>query len=185
MNPSLCFCARIPQLSFATRVVLVVHAKELKRTTNSGRLATEALVNSEVRVRGEGREPLDLSDVVKSDYHSLLFYPADNAVELTPELATTLPRPIQLIVPDGSWRQAAKVHTRHPELAGVTRVMISRPNLARHHLRKESSEYGMSTLEAIAQVLAVLEGPERAAPLFELYREKLSATLKGRGVREA
>ena len=49
-------------------------------------------------------------------------------------------------------------------------------------MRLENTEAGMATLEAIAKALAIIESPERAAPLMQLYQAKLEATLKGRGV---
>ncbi len=177
-----CICSQIPHLQIKTRVVLVIHAKEIKRTTNSGRLALAALENSEQRVRGQNQEPVDLSDLLTSNYESLLFYPSEEAIELTDEFVKSLDKPVQLIVPDGSWRQASKVHTRHPELAGIKRVMITTPNTAKHHLRRESSPYGMSTLEAIARALSVLEGPDTGKMMMDLYQAKLQATLIGRGV---
>jgi DTW domain-containing protein YfiP len=41
----------------------------------------------------------------------LLFYPSEDAVELDKELVAQDQKPIQLIVPDGTWRQASKVTT--------------------------------------------------------------------------
>jgi DTW domain-containing protein YfiP len=175
-----CICAAIPRLDLRTRVALVVHAKELKRTSNSGALALRALVNQEMCVRGLGL--LDLSSLLRPEYHSVLFYPADGAVELTREFVASVDRPIQLIVPDGNWRQASKVAIRHPELAHLTRVKISAPNTARFHLRREHSPEGMSTLEAIARAIGVIEGEEAGAALLRLYQAKLRATMEGRGI---
>lgn len=183
LHKSLCICEFIPRLELKTKVTLVIHAQELKRTTNTGALALKGLVNSEMRVRGEGRERLDLSDLLQDSYRTLLFYPADEARELTPELVAEDPRPIQLIVPDGNWRQAGKVHYRHSELKDVPRVVITETNLARHHLRAEHTENGMSTLEAIAKALGVIEGEKASGPLLALYRAKLERTLAGRGVK--
>lgn len=168
----------IPKLKLRTKVTLVVHAKELKRTTNTGRLALQALVNSEMRVRGEGREALNLSDLLSDEFESLLFYPSEDALELGSFVVGR--RPIQLIVPDGNWRQAGKVHLRHPELRSVQRVKITIPNLAAEHLRKEHFSEGMSTLEAIAKALAILEGEAVGEEMMALYAAKLSATLLGR-----
>ena len=50
LHKNLCICSLIPDLETKTRVVLIVHAKELKRTTNTGRLALKSLKNSELRV---------------------------------------------------------------------------------------------------------------------------------------
>lgn len=176
-----CICESIPTLTLATKITLIIHAKELKRTTNTGRLALKALTNSEMRVRGEDRETLLLSDLLSSNYRTLLFYPSDNAVELDQKFVNESSLPIQLIVPDGNWRQASKVHYRHPELQDIPRVMISTPNTAELHMRAETTETGMATLEAIAHALGIIEGEEVKEVLMKFYREKLEGTLKGRG----
>lgn len=176
-----CICSTIPKLALKTRLALIVHTKELKRTTNTGRLAVQALTNSEMRVRGEGTERLDLTDLLTPHYRTLMFYPSDDASELTPELIQQSPLPIQLIVPDGSWRQASKVHYRHHELKDVERVKITTPNLATHHIRAENTEFGMATLEAIAQAMGIIEGESVKNELMGLFQRKLTETLKGRG----
>lgn len=182
LNPILCICGLIPELRLATRVLLVVHAKELKRTTNSGRLALEALPNSALKIRGVIGENLDLTAELQNNFQSLLFYPSEEAAELNADFMKNISRPVQLIVPDGSWRQASKVAIRHRELKDIPRVKITIPNTAQYHLRAESTAYGMSTLEAIAKALGIIEGPETEAALMVLYQAKLAATLKGRGI---
>lgn len=184
LNKARCICEQIPSLNLKTRLCLVVHAKELKRTTNTGRLAVKALTNSEMRIRGEGIEALDLSDLLRSDYQTLLFYPSDDAVDLTAELLAKDPRPVQLIVPDGNWRQASKVHYRHHELKDVPRVMIKAANLATQHMRVENTPEGMATLEAIAQAMGIIEGAAVKESLMALYTAKLEGTLQGRGVQK-
>ena len=182
LNPLLCICEIIPKLDLKTRLLLVVHAKELKRTTNSGKLALEALPNSLLLIRGIRGNNLDLSEHLSEDFTSLLFYPAADAHELNAEFMKSIKKPVQLIVPDGNWRQASKVAIRHEELKNIPRVMIKKKNIAIHHLRAESSEYGMSTLEAIAKALGVIEGPATEKSLMTLYEAKLKATLRGRGI---
>jgi Uncharacterized conserved protein len=186
LNKALCICTLIPRLDLKTRLCLVVHNRELKRTTNTGRLAVKALVNSEMRIRGlqtgadEGA--LDLSDLLTDQYQTFLFYPADDAMELTPELVCQSNKPVQLIVPDGNWRQASKVHYRHHELANVPRVKISSPNQSPYHMRVENTEEGMATLQAIAEAMGLIEGPEVREALMAVYNAKLKNTLQGRGV---
>ncbi|MES2527871.1 MAG: tRNA-uridine aminocarboxypropyltransferase [Bdellovibrionota bacterium] len=177
-----CICALIPSLTLKTKISLIIHAKELKRTTNTGRLAIKALVNCEMRIRGEGKEALDLSDLLSPEYQTYLFYPSDEAIELDEKLVASSKLPIQLIVPDGNWRQASKVHYRHHELKDVVRVKISTPNLNPQHMRAENTDHGMATLEAIAQALGIIEGKAVGDVMMKLYQEKLEATLKGRGV---
>ncbi|MGE4130766.1 MAG: tRNA-uridine aminocarboxypropyltransferase [Bdellovibrionales bacterium] len=177
MHLSRCICAHIPRLDLRTRVSLLIHAKELKRTTNTGRLAMHALVNSKMYVRGALAGPPDLSGLLSEQYENVILFPSDDAFELE---NLKVSKPIHLIVSDGNWRQASKINTRYPELKNLRRVKISHPNLAQIHLRKEHFCEGLSTLEAIAWALSAVEGRLAAEALMNLYQAKLRRTLEGR-----
>ncbi len=178
MHLARCICHLIPKIDLKTKLSLIVHHRELKRTTNTGRLAVHALVNSKMYIRGKDRNPLDLSSILSTDYETYVLYPSDEATDL--ESLKPL-KPVHLIVSDGNWRQASKLHRRHIELSHIPRVRISEKNLAKHHLRNEHFTEGFSTLEAIAIALGSLEGHEVRASLMALYKAKLTATLEGRG----
>ncbi len=178
-----CLCAFIPRLHLNTKLSLIIHAKELKRTTNTGVLATKALANSSVFVRGQIGNHLELSSLLHPAYRPMLLYPVEGAIELTREFVIQSELPVHLIVPDGNWRQASKVHYRHPELRDVPRVTIKNPNRDRHRLRTETTEEGMATLQAIAYALRVIEGESVGNELLKLYQLKLDRTLEGRGLR--
>jgi len=180
---TLCMCAVVPRLDLRTKILLVIHHRELSRSSNTGLLALQSLVNSELRVRGEGRETLDLSGLLSPRYRSLLFYPSADAVELDRTLVCRDPRPIQLIVPDGTWRQARKIHSRQPELKDVPRVKISAPHQAVFQLRAQSRPERMATLQAVACALRIIEGDSVAARLMELYCARIDRTLSARGLR--
>ncbi len=165
-------CAEVPRLDLRTKIALVIHHRELSRSSNTGLLAHQSLINSEVRIRGESREALDLSGLLSPKYQSLLFYPSADALELDRELVCLDSRPIQLIVPDGTWRQARKIHSRHPELRNIPRVKISTPNRGTFQLRAQSRPERMATLQAIACALRIIEGDLAARGEMVLARVK-------------
>lgn len=179
---TLCLCDVIPRIELKTKVCLVIHRRELRRTSNTGLLAMRALVNSEIRIRGAKRETLDLKDLLTPQYRSFLFYPSGDAVELNEALVALESTPIQLIVPDGTWRQARKIHSRHHELKDVQRVKISTKNNSVFQLRAQSRPEGMATLQAIAHGLGIIEGDRVRTQLMKLYRAKIERTLSGRGL---
>lgn len=183
----LCLCHEIKKKNSQTKLLLIIHYKELKRTTNSGKLAVAALENSELLIRGLIDKPLDLTSHLDSSsekkYESLLFFPSSESHELTTEFISQFSKPIQLIVPDGNWRQASKVASRHKELASLPKVMIAHENKAEYHLRKETSPCGMSTLEAIARAFEIIDSHEVGNYLMKLYQLKLQKTLLGRGIK--
>ncbi len=102
-------------------------------------------------------------------------------MELNNELLARERAPIQLIVPDGSWRQASKVHYRHRELKDVQRVMIKAPDRSKFSLRRQHREEGMATLQAIAHALGIIEGDLVKDQLLRLYNAIVRETLRGRG----
>src|SRR4051794_6610235 len=109
MHEALCVCALVPRLETRTRVVLVIHRYEARKPTNSGLLGARCLVNSEVLVRGGLDQPRLAED---AERQPLLLFPHEKAVPIG-EYASS-PRPVTLIVPDGTWRQASKVPNRLP-----------------------------------------------------------------------
>ena len=177
-----CLCDVVPRIELKTRICLVIHHRELSRRSNTGLLAVRALLNSEVRVRGEDREALDLQDLLTNQYRSFLFYPSSDAVELNQGLVMQDATPIQLLVPDGTWRQARKIHSRHEELRDLPRVKISTPNNSIFQLRAQSKPERMATLQAIAYGLGIIEGDSVRAQLMKLYQAKIERTLKARGI---
>jgi DTW domain-containing protein YfiP len=177
-----CLCDVVPRIELRTKVCLVIHHRELSRSSNTGLLALRALVNSEMRIRGEGREALDLKDLITLQYRTFLFYPSGDAAELDEALVMQERTPIQLLVPDGTWRQARKIHSRHPELRDLPRVKISTPNNSTFQLRAQTRPERMATLQAIAQGLGIIEGDLVRIQLMKLYRAKIERTLKGRGI---
>lgn len=181
LHLDLCLCSLIPKLELETRVSLIIHHKELKRTSNTGQLALKSLSNSIMKVRGVKESPIDMKDLLIDEYETLLLFPSDDAEILTPEMVKTFNKKIQIIVPDGNWRQASKVNTRYKELKSIKRVKVARVGTDPYHLRAETTQDGMATLQAIAYALGAIEGENIQNQLLKLYDEKLVRTLVGRG----
>jgi DTW domain-containing protein YfiP len=176
MHKSLCVCALVAKAPNATRVILVIHHSELRKSTNTGRLAIDGLANAEIVVRGRRGEPDDPLVLAESE-RPVLLYPADDATPLD-----ALPfRPTTLIVPDGNWRQAFKVRARVPALRDLPCAILPPGPPSIYRLRAEAHEHGLATLEAITRALAILEGPELVRPLEHAFRAMVERTLWSRG----
>jgi DTW domain-containing protein YfiP len=186
INQSLCICDQLHQIDLKTRVDLIIHHRETKRTTNTGQLISSLLSNQKIHVRGLQNKPLDHSNVLDPAYNAILLYPCDEAIPLSLKSVKNLSceKPLQLIVPDGNWRQASKVHYRVEEFKDLPRVTLKDLIADKDSLlRKESKENGMSTLEAIANALYFIEGAEAHKHLLKAYKIKKNTTLKLRGTK--
>ncbi len=180
MLPGLCICALIPRLSTRTQLVVLVHYREARKPTNTGVLAARCVVDSRVAIIGERDRPVTLTAAPRA----LLLYPSDDAVPLATAIADAPAEPWTLIVPDGNWRQAARMAKRVPGVEGARHVTLDDPRSSEYRLRAEPKRGGLATLEAIARALRVLEGDagERVeAAMLDVFRVLVSRTLWSRG----
>ncbi len=176
----LCVCSEIPVLNISTRLVIVMHHSEWSATTNTGRFALRALPNSEVRFRGLPETPIQLDDLKEPERDLLFLYPAENAQVLTAEYVATLKRPATLVVPDGTWRQAAKVFRREPFLREHAKPVVLPVGInSGYLLRRAPNDISFCTIEAIAYALGALENDaikDQLLAIFNLVNHRVLAT---------
>lgn len=180
MHLHACVCSTIPRLDLVTHVELIMHRRERDKPTATGELAVRCLVHGRVHVHGHEDAPVDLRGLDTEGRRLLLLFPSDDARVLTPELIAEDPRPVTLVVPDGSWRQASRIARRVPGLEGATHVVLAPDAPSTYQLRRETRPGGLATFEAIARALGVLEGAEVRAELELLFDRVVGAVLASR-----
>jgi DTW domain-containing protein YfiP len=207
MHQSLCICALLPRLETRTRVVLLLHQLEVVKPTNTGLVAARCLVNSAVVYRGrapggDAAEPEardggpSLSDQARrlaaelpAGSRAALLFPHPSAVPLdafAPDGA-----PVALVVPDGTWSQAARARSRLAPALALPCVTLPTGGAddagSPGRLRTPTRPGRLATLEALARALGVLEGPAIEAELLRVYRVMTDRTLwtNGRLSRDA
>ena len=176
MHPVHCICSFLQTVPTETELALVIHRREAKKPTNTGHLAVKCLENSREFVRGDAEAPLDLTPLTRSATRLLLF-PREDAVVLSAEFVESLPRPITLIVPDGSWSQARRVVRRDPVLVEATAVLPPAGATTSYRLRHEHVDGGLATAEAIARALGILDGPDVQAHIERAFDAMVERTL--------
>jgi DTW domain-containing protein YfiP len=167
-----CVCALVQPLETSTRLVLLLHAREAKKPSNTGSLARLIITNSELHVRGLPGEAPALDHLRAQN--AVVLYPSDDATELAPG-------PKLLIVPDGSWRQASKMPRREPALRDLPRVKLPPLPASALRLREETKDNGFATLVAIAHAMGVMEGAHVRDALLALHDLVAARTLAARG----
>jgi DTW domain-containing protein YfiP len=157
-----CLCAEVPRVLARTRVLVLRHALERWKPSNSARLAALALPAScEIVEHGlPGAAPSWERLEVSGTY---LLYPG-GATGRPPDVR-------QLVVLDGSWPQTRRMAQRIPALRRLPRLSLPAPAGPVERMRRPPRAGHLATLEAIARALELLEGPEVAHPLDRLFAE--------------
>ena len=181
MQETLCICALVPRLETRTRLALLLHLREVPKPTNTGSLAARCLPRSTIELIGDPERRAELP-VIEPHEQPLLLYPHADAVSI--EAYANHERPVVLIVPDGSWRQAHKMRKRIPGLDAIPCVILPEAGRTEYRLRAEHHAGGLATFEAIARALRILEGdagPAIEDALMAVFRVMVDRTLWLRG----
>jgi DTW domain-containing protein YfiP len=172
-----CLCALIPSLDSRTRVLLLQHPSEVNHALNTARLAALGLNNAQLVV-GEVFE--DLATLLNPPgYQARLLFPADDAQPL--QTYGPGDQPLLLVVPDGTWRKARKLLYLNPLLAALPRVSLADGSVSRYRLRKAPGPGALSTVEAIAQALQLLEAPASFEPLLKPFEALIEGQIAAMG----
>ncbi len=160
-----------------TKVVIVRHQLEERKSTGTARIAQLALPNSNVVAFHDLPHQVDaaLAEAFSNQTPAVLF---------PHELAAALSNDAQidcLVVLDGTWRQARKMTKKLPSLQRLPFVTLSSKPETVVRLRTSSLPEGRSTLEAIAEALGVIEGNEISGPLFSLHARYVERVFRARG----
>lgn len=168
-----CLCGRFEPVRTKTRIHLVLHAAELKKASNTGRIAHRLIAGSVLDIHGHdaNRSPTKLS--FESGFEPVLLFPSATEVLAPSE------RPLELVVLDATWRQALGMSRRIPDLRGIRRARLPDPSVV--FVLRRGTTGRLSTIDAVIQALALLEGEEAAAPLRRAWKEYARALLAERG----
>jgi DTW domain-containing protein YfiP len=177
MHESLCICDLVTPIETRTRLVIVMHRAEARKSTNTGALAARCIARSEIIVRGHEERPSAFAANASTD--AVLLFPHEDALPIC-ELARS-DRPITLVVPDGTWRQASKVRARVPGLRDIPCVRLAPDSRSTYRLRAESHDDRLSTIEAIARAMELLEGAHVRRALEHVFRAMVERTLWAKG----
>jgi DTW domain-containing protein len=191
LQEALCLCAELPSIATRTRVIVLLHQLEARKTSNTGQLAHQCLPSSELHLRGNLPEAGSDRDDTRAvptwlarAVRPVLLFPDPDAEVLGDDWRDR--DPVTLIVPDGTWSQAIRARKRIKGLAQIPCVTLPADVISGHHrLRHDPRAGRVSTMEAIAHALGVLEGRAVRDGLLAVHRLAVERTLFSKGVLTA
>jgi DTW domain-containing protein len=166
-----CLCPELPPMETRTRIVLLMHTKEYRyQKTGTGRMACLHLASAEIipgvafDARPRVRELID-----DPANFPVLLYPGQGATDLSaPGFADSGAeaklfaesiggRRLVVFLIDSTWRCSHAVIRESPGVAGLPRVQFRSSEKSRWIIKKQPREYCLATIEAIHELLCVLE----------------------------
>lgn len=164
-----CICDAIDIINNSLNIIILQHPSEVKASKNTARLVSLSLSNCQIHI-GECDDDFTFLSNLPSDSTALL-YPAEDAI-LLDDKSQNIKQPSaktinHLIVLDGTWKKAFKIMQLTSELKRFQKVSFRQLPTNRYIIRKAPRADSLSTLEAIAYSLQLLDN-QPIAPLYKL-----------------
>ncbi|HTA91130.1 MAG TPA: tRNA-uridine aminocarboxypropyltransferase [Polyangiaceae bacterium] len=172
-----CYCAAVRPIATRSPVVILQHPRESDVPINTARIAALCLSSATLHVGLDFAtdRPLQVA-LSNADAPPVLLFPAPDAKDLAREPP---PGPVTLVVIDGTWWQASKLFKLNPFLWALPRYSLAPAKESRYRIRREPAAHCLSTIEALAAALGVLEGRADGLPeLLEPFEAMVETQLE-------
>ena len=151
-----CYCNAVTTIETRTRVVLLQHPREHEKAVNTARIAALALPAATLHVGVDFSELRAVTEAISDPSRpAVLLYPGPRARDLAAEPPAG---PVTLVVIDGTWHQARALIRKNPAIAALPRYAFNPPEPSQYRIRREPTPNCVSTIEALAYALPLLEG---------------------------
>ncbi len=172
--PRWCICAGHDSIELPLQVDVLMHKREQLRPTSTGKLINRIIPDSR-NIVFEAESPPRREDVISPGRELWILHP--NGTELPADVS---PSSIQVMLLDGTWREAARMSQTVTTWGRLVKLPMKAPS--RYWLRKKQGEQSYSTIEALLFLLGALgfaHEQERLRLQFELH---VYAGLRSRGI---
>lgn len=174
-SPRWCICAGHQAISCPLQVDVLIHHRELNRPTSTGRLINRVMPASRQHIFRREMPPARAT-IISPDRTLWILHPRGE-----PLPADAAPENLQVLLLDGSWREASRMSTDVATWGRLVRLPDSGPG--RFQLRTHEHEGKYSTVESLLMLLAALGLTQAEAQLRLQFELHVYAGLRTRGAK--
>jgi DTW domain-containing protein YfiP len=154
-----CYCAHISPEPTKTRVLVLSHPREADNPVGTARIAKLCLPHAELVVGVALGEHPDVKAALNDPVRrAVVLYPSARAQDLAVSPPT---EPVTLIVIDGTWAHARAMVRNNPWLEKLPHYAFNPGQPSEYRIRREPQADYVSTIEALAEALRLLENDGR------------------------
>jgi DTW domain-containing protein YfiP len=174
-TPRWCICEGFQAVDTPLAVDVLMHKREFWRPTSTGHLINRVVTGSR-RHHFEGGKIPERAAIVRPDRELWILHPRG---EPLPDDAA--PGKLQILLLDGSWREAAAMTQAVGSWGRLIRLPAA--GASRNVLRRQENDGNYSTVESLLFLLAALGQAEAGAKLRLQFELHVYAGLRTRGAK--
>ncbi|MBL8842826.1 MAG: DTW domain-containing protein [Planctomycetes bacterium] len=174
--PARCLCAKLPRTELPWPLAIVQHGKEAGKPTNTARLVARVVANARLLPFARRGAPWSAAALGGGDVERFVLFPAADARPLDRDwCAARRGRPTELVLLDGTWRQAGRMVRRADGIATLPRVALPPGPPSRWRIRSAPRGDQLCTFETVVRLAAIGADAAAAALLERAFQQLLGA----------
>ena len=180
-----CLCPLIQKIDNRIELGILQHPTEVSQVKGTAKLAQLSLSACRFWIGEEADQLDDFMVWLNSGEAVFLLYPSiENQLESfqsfsIPQIQREFSSDnIKVLILDGTWRKTHKMMMLSRELRGLNRIILEPKQQSNYQIRKQKNVMSLSTVEAIYETYAQLEGSaEKFKPLITAFEQMQSQQL--------
>lgn len=184
INYRLCFCDQINHyqgiIHSDIKISIIMHYTERWLTSNTAYFTSVIHPHCQIIERGNIDKKVDATPFTHDDIDYIYLFPTQDSKPLKSFKKSS--RPIHLVVPDGSWSKAKRIHKREDAFKSMNKYHLEDVGESRYQLRKSPGENFLCTYEAIAHALSDLgetQTKELMLSFFDIFVDRVLKSRRG------
>jgi DTW domain-containing protein YfiP len=172
-----CYCKELKPFRSNVVIALLQHPLERRRTVGTARMAHLTIENSLLIPGIDFDENEEVNRLIADPKnHCVVLYPGRRSLNISTlpqnEIQNAFPKDKTLIifVIDGTWACAKTMVSRSKNLLKLPQICFTPARASEYQFRRQPKPVCLSTIEAVHQILEILEPEIDSSPLIELFR---------------
>ncbi len=174
-----CLCELAPILQSRASFLLLVHARELTKPSNTGHLLLNSIEGSRYEVWSRRESDAVLSELLgATGRQPCLLFPGleggaagqNGPRRIAAKSLAGMPQPLFILL-DATWQQAAKIYRQSPYLQSLPLLSLQPQRESCYSLRRHQQSGNLSTAEVVVELLQLLGEPQQADQFDHYYRD--------------
>jgi len=153
-----CMCSHVKPIATRTKIVILMHPKEFKKTKNgTGRLTHLSLPNSElfIDVDFSGHKAVNalIDDPTNLCY---VLYPGKESLNLNTQKIEAKGKQVVIFVIDSTWPCSVKILRLSTNLQRLPKISFTHTKSSQFQIKEQPKEFCLSTIESTLTILELL-----------------------------
>ncbi len=180
-----CYCGDVKPFRTQFQIVLLQHPKERKKAIGTARMAHLTIENSTLICGKDFNENQRVNAMIADpSLHCVILFPGPQSLNLSqiPEKERSCQFPAQkklvVFVIDGTWAAAKRMLRQSDNLLKLPQICFTPKRLSEYKIRQQPMEHCVSSIEAVHQLLGLLDPSTPADHLLELFRDMVEMQIQ-------